>query len=93
MTIRPIVSASRVAAIIPALGVVPPSIRSSHSSTRCAPPRWAATADSTESRQTSSARPSDINGSDARQEEVLEEHGVLVEIGGILQLVVKPAIE
>ena len=40
-------------AIVPALGVVPPSIRLSHNSTRPAPPASAARADSTESMQAS----------------------------------------
>src|SRR5262245_60810219 len=44
---------SRAIAIAPALGVVPPSNKLSHNSTRSAPPRSAASADSTESTQTS----------------------------------------
>src|SRR6266508_908948 len=44
---------ARATAIAPALGVVPPSSKLSHSSTRSAPPRSAAIADSTESTQTS----------------------------------------
>src|SRR5437867_10166534 len=44
---------ARHSAIVPALGVVPPSIRLSHSSTRLAPPASAATAEGTESTQAS----------------------------------------
>src|SRR5271155_3668795 len=45
----------RTARINPRLGVNPPSLRALHSSTRCAPPFSAATADSTESTQISSS--------------------------------------
>src|SRR5436190_14449642 len=51
------------AAIMPALGVVPPSCSASHSSRRPAPPRSAATADSTESTQ-ASTRTVRLGGSD-----------------------------
>src|SRR5882672_8838698 len=43
------VTLARTSSIIPVLGVIPPSIRSPHSSTRWAPPRSAATAEATES--------------------------------------------
>ena len=44
----------RTARIRPMLGVKPPSTKALHNSTRCAPPSWAAIADSTESIQISS---------------------------------------
>src|SRR5207237_8434756 len=53
MTKTGIDTASLQAAIIPALGVVPPSKRASHSSNRRAPPRSAASDDATESTQAS----------------------------------------
>src|SRR5579863_8738836 len=43
----------RTASSSPTLGVTPPSSKSLHNSTRCAPPRPAATAEATESTQTS----------------------------------------
>src|SRR5690349_18954550 len=55
ITNRGMRTAAFTAAIIPALGVVPPSYRLSHSSRRPAPPRSAATADSTESTQASTS--------------------------------------
>src|ERR1041385_3388011 len=54
MTCRSISIFLRTAAIMPALGVVPPSGRPAHNSTRSAPPRSELTADSTESIQISS---------------------------------------
>jgi hypothetical protein len=53
MTKTGIDTAALHAAIIPALGVVPPSKSASHSSNRCAPPRSAASDDATESTQAS----------------------------------------
>src|SRR5215510_2650112 len=74
MTCSPILICLRTAAIMPALGVVPPSGRPAHSSTRSAPPRSAFTADSTESRQISSWRcPGRICGYAAA---VLANHGL-----------------
>src|SRR3979409_2315153 len=53
MTCKPIWIFCRTVAMSPALGVIPPSTRSQHNSTRCAPPRSAATAESVESMQIS----------------------------------------
>src|SRR5579862_934545 len=53
MTWTPIETWERTTSIRPALGVIPPSIKSLHNSTRSAPPCCAATADATESTQTS----------------------------------------
>src|ERR1700747_3494023 len=53
MTCNGMEIARRTAPISPALGVTPPSNRALHNSTRFPPPRSAATADSTESMQTS----------------------------------------
>src|SRR5271170_3756997 len=53
MTCRPMETWARTVPISPALGVIPPSIKSLHNSMRAAPPCCAATADATESTQTS----------------------------------------
>src|ERR1035438_8314359 len=53
MTCRPMETRARTMPIRPALGVIPPSIKSLHNSMRVAPPCCAATADATESTQTS----------------------------------------
>src|SRR5262245_1208622 len=57
MTKSPIWSRSRATAIVPALGVVPPSMRLAQSSTREAPPSCAASAEETPSTHASTSTP------------------------------------